>query len=143
MSNPLITELERRFLSKFRAVVDELRREFPSIRITTFSHSVGSATSYQGHSVGIACLFLHAPPDHADNIALSIDVMHLTSEPKLNEASVCWGAGAGPGGLEADLIDSPIPFSTAALDQVEAELPVLYRALSSALRDPPFPHAAA
>ena len=64
--------------------------------------------------------------------------MHLTTEPELCDASVCWGAGGGSGGLEADLIDLPISYSAAALDQIEAGLPSLYEALISALRNPPF-----
>ena len=138
MSNPIVEELERRFLPAFRTVAEELRREFPGIRITTWSSPVGSATSYQGHTLGIDCLFPHAPSDQSDNVGLSIGVMHLTTEPKLCDASVCWGAEAGEGCHGADLIEAPIPYSTTALDQIEAGLPLLYEALASALRNPPF-----
>jgi hypothetical protein len=138
MSNPIVEELERRFLSALRSKADQLRREFPSIRINTWSSPVGCATSYQGHNLGIDCLFPKAPSDRPDNVALSIGVMHLTTQPKLCDAAVCWGAGPSEGCHNLDLIESPIPYSTAALDQIEAGLPALYEALMAALRNPPF-----
>ena len=143
MSNPIVEELERRFLPAFRTVAERLRHEFPGIRITTWSSPTGSATSYQGHDLGIDCLFPDAPSDQSDNVALYIGVMHLTTEPKLCDATVCWGAGAGEGCHGTDLFDSRIPYSAAALDQVEAGLPLLYEALASALRNPPFANEAA
>lgn len=138
MSNPIVEELERRFLPQLCAVAEQLSREFPAVRISTWSLPVGSATSYQGHSLGIDCLFPDAPTDDADNVSLSIGVMHLTTEPKLCDAGVCWGAGASEGCLDVELIDSPIPYSVPALEQIEAGLPRLHEALTSALRNPPF-----
>ena len=138
MSNPIVEELERRFLPQLRAVAEQLRREFPDVRISTWSSAIGSATSYQGHDLGIDCHFPAAPSDQPDNVALSIGVMHLTTEPKLSDAGVCWGAGAGEGCHGAELFDSPIPYSAMALEQIEAGLPKLHEALRSALRNPPF-----
>ena len=65
-------------------------------------------------------------------------LLHLTTDPKLCDATVCWGAGAGEGCHGAALFDSPIPYSPDALDQIEAGLALLYEALSAALRNPPF-----
>ena len=138
MSNPIVEELERRLLPAFRLKAEQLQREFPGVRIATWSSPIGSATSYQGHDLGIDCLFPDAPSDQPNNVGLIIGVMHLTTVPKLCDATVSWGAGAGEGCHGAELIDSPIPYSTAALNQIEAGLPSLYEALESALRDPPF-----
>jgi hypothetical protein len=56
--------------------------------------SVGSLTPYPGRIIGIDCLLAHAPEDHPDNVALGVDVQHLTTVP-LIDADVCWGHPSG------------------------------------------------
>src|SRR6185369_2832057 len=105
-----------------------LRRRYPRLKIDTWSSPVGSLSEYQGHDVGIDCLNPYAPPDETDNVALSIGVKHLTTDPILCEASVCWGAGGPPTGAPAihlDLLPEPVPWSLAALEVIEARLPEL------------------
>jgi hypothetical protein len=121
MSDPIVAELERRFLPVFRAEAARLQCEFPSVKIGAWSGSVGSKTSYQGYDVGIDCEFPDATDDQPNNVALCIGVMHLTTNPKICEA-----------GLE--LLDSPIPYSLAELDRIEAQLPKLLNALETAIR---------
>ena len=133
MKNPIVEELESRFLSVFRAKANQLQSEFPDARITTWSLPNGSATSLQGHDLGIDCVFPDAPDNESDNVALLIGVMHLTTEPKICDAGVGWGSPA-----DIELIESPVPYSEMALNEIEAKLPLLYEALTSALRDPRF-----
>jgi hypothetical protein len=138
MGNPIVDELERRFLSVFCDKTEQLCRDYPTIQISTWSLPRGSATSYQGHSLGIECVFPGAPSNQPDNVALEIGIMHLITNPKLCDASVGWGAGAGKVCHSTSLFDSPIPYSRTALDQIEFRLPELYEALDFALRNPPF-----
>jgi hypothetical protein len=92
---------------------------------------VGSLTNYQGHDLGIDCLLTDATPDQADNVALSVEVRHLTTTP-LMDAAVCWGHPSGH--VEAELFPDPVPMSSETLDKLEAHLPILYDAVELALK---------
>jgi hypothetical protein len=63
------------------------------VRASVYSWSVGDLTEYQGHSIGIDCLFLN-PRTETDNISLSVDVAYLTTRPRIS-AGVSWGHPLG------------------------------------------------
>jgi hypothetical protein len=58
----VVETLERRLLPRLEEAAAELRRRHPSLRIDTWSWSVGSSMGYQGHDVGIDCLDPDARP---------------------------------------------------------------------------------
>lgn len=128
----IVEEIENRFLPRLKEAVVDLQREFPELKINTWSASVGSLTEYQGHDIGIDCLIPNAPENQPDNIALSIGAMHITTVPKLCTADVCWGA---PNAVqELDLVNNPMPCTSETLSQIEVQLPRLIEALRAALR---------
>ena len=144
MSNPIVEELEGRFLPSLEVMATQLRRDFPNIRINTWSSSIGSATTDNpAHNFGIDCVFAHAPAYEADNVALVIGVLQVNCNPYLSELAVSWGAGSSDDCIGADLLDSPIPWSADAISRIEAALPILFEVLIAALRNPPFPNKAA
>ncbi|MGH7852712.1 MAG: hypothetical protein ACREP3_04685, partial [Candidatus Binatia bacterium] len=63
---------------------------FPEVKANVHSDSVGSLTEYQGHQIVIDCLLKDTPDDQPDNVALSVNFRHLTTNPKI-DADVCWG----------------------------------------------------
>src|SRR5439155_2697312 len=67
----VVEELEKRLLPALQKAADEISRQFPRVKATTWSSPVGSLTDYQGHDLGIDCLFMDATPDQTDNVALS------------------------------------------------------------------------
>ncbi len=144
MSHQIVEQLERRFLPTLEVMARRLRRDFPNIRINTWSWSIGSATTDNpAHNLGIDCLFPYAPAHEAYNVALVIGVLQVKCNPYLSDLAVSWGAGSGDDCIEADLLDSPIPWSEDAVSKIEAALPILFEVLIAALRNPPFPDKAA
>ncbi len=71
---------------------------------------------------------LEAEPD---NVALAIGVRHLTTQPMLCTAEVCWGQGGPDGGL--DILPEPVPWSLQAVQALEARLPELLESLEREL----------
>jgi hypothetical protein len=139
-TNPLIDELERRFLPRLEVMAAQLRNEFPDVRINTWSWSTGTATTDNpAHNLGIDCLFPFAPPSISDNVALIIGVIQVNRDPHLSELQVSWGADSTDDCIDVDLLEAPIPWSPDAISRVEAALPTLLEVLTKALRHPPFP----
>ncbi len=127
----IVQELERRFLPSLHKMAEEISREFPSVKVNVWSHSIGSRTNYQGHNIGIECLFSNANLDQVDNVALSIDVKHLTTVPEIVSADVCWGHPSGY--IEAELLQVPVAFDEDVLGKLEDGLQELYSALRTAI----------
>jgi hypothetical protein len=135
MKNPTIEELEGHFLPKLETMAAQLRRDFPSFRINTWSWSIGSATTDNpAHNLGIDCLFPYAPAQEADNVALVIGVSQVKCNPYLSDLAVSWGAGSSHDCIGADLLESPMPWSKDAISRIEAALPTLFEVLIAALR---------
>jgi hypothetical protein len=130
MASSVVEELERRFLGRLEGTAAQLQAQYPQLKINTWSSSTGSLTEYQGHDVGIDCVNPEAFDDQPNSLCLIIGVMHLTTEPLLSDAQVCWGAG-GSGGL--DILSEPIPWSDAALQMVDERLPDLVESLRDEL----------
>jgi len=133
--NSLISELENELLPKFTDWAKRLRAECPNVQAKVFSYSVGSLTPYQGYIIGIDCLLADVPDDRPDNVALGVDVQHLTTTP-LIDADVCWGHPSGH--VEAEFSFDPQEVSDDVLNNLYADLPRLYDALlASAKRGKP------
>lgn len=90
----LVEEIESNLLSVFRETGSKFSTQFPNVKAVAYSSPVGSATQLQGHHIVIDCLLTDAPLDQSDNVALSVNICHLTTQPKIN-ADVCWGHPSG------------------------------------------------
>src|SRR5436190_10728002 len=90
----LVEKLEKKLIPPFEALVDRVAREFPTVHARAYSHSVGSATEYQGHSMGVDCLLKDASGNDSDNVTLTVSLAFLTTQPRVN-ADVCWGHPTG------------------------------------------------
>lgn len=144
MKNPIIEELEGHLLPKLEVMAAQLRRDFPDIRINTWSSLIGSATTDNpAHNLGIDCLFPYAPAQEADNVALYIGVTQINYNPYLSDLAVSWGAGSTDDCIRADLLETPMPWSKDAMNRIEIALPTLFEVLIAALRNPPFQKNAA
>jgi hypothetical protein len=131
MPNAWVTLFEEQLMQSFRRIAEEIGQAFPQVVTNVWSSPVGSATSLQGHNMGVECLIQDAPLDVADNVALSIDLAYLTSQPQLTGADVCWGHPSGC--LEAELTSGPLDLTEAVVEQVKAGLPTLEAALKAAV----------
>lgn len=90
--------------------------------------------------MGIDCFFRYAPPDKADNVSLYIGLTHLNSDPHLSDLCVCWGAGSDENCIKLELVEDSVPWSADSINRIENALPMLYKVLTEALRNPPFPN---
>ena len=80
--------------------------------------------------ISLDCFFPDALPQEADNVAICIGVKHLTTKPMLCDASVEWG---NPGGTELDLLEEPVPCTSAAIEACAEAAPRLFEALRIAV----------
>ena len=129
--NGVVENLEHKLLTPFNELAERLRAEFPNVWTKVYSQSVGSLTEYQGHQIVIDCLLKDAPDDRPDNVALGVDLRHLTTVPKI-DADVCWGHPSGH--VEAEFSFDPIEVSDQVLTDLYSDLPRLYEALIAAVR---------
>jgi hypothetical protein len=129
--NSVVAELEEKLLRTFYDWASRLSAECQSVKADVYSHSVGSLTEYQGHSIGIDCLLIGTPDDRPDNVALSVELQRLTTSP-LIDADVCWGHPSGH--VEAEFSFNPQEVSETVLRDLYADLPRLYDALLSAAK---------
>jgi hypothetical protein len=129
--HPVAEKLERTLTAPFKEVAERLSNQFPNVVANVFSGSVGSLTEYQGHHIGIDCLLTDAPADQPDNVALCVDLRHLTTNPKI-DAGVVWGHPSGH--VEAEFRPEPLEVSGEVLRGLYAELPRLYEGLVEAVK---------
>ncbi|MCK6473717.1 MAG: hypothetical protein L6R28_18490 [Planctomycetes bacterium] len=129
--NP-VHELEQRFLPSLREAQRKLQACYPVYEFNVWSQPIGQQTQYQGHDMGLEAVFPKASKEHANNVALIIGVMHLTTEPKLHEASVGWGQGHAPD-VCLELIETPVALTQGALEEVERGLPRLIETFERAI----------
>jgi hypothetical protein len=127
----LVVELEEKLLPTFRDWANRLSVEYPNVKANVYSHSVGSLIAFQGHGIGIDCLLVGTPDNRPDNVALSVDLQHLTTGPTIG-ADVCWGHPSGH--VEAEFSFDPQEVSERVLTDLNADLPRLYDALLSATK---------
>lgn len=126
----IVPELEKLLLPGFKKVAAEITEQFPDVKATVWSGSLGSATDSPGHHLGIDCLLTQADRAQADNLALYVGVYGLRTTPAL-EAEVCWGHPSGH--IEAELFPDPVEITPETLEELEAGLPRLYEALKAAV----------
>lgn len=128
----IVAQLENTFLPLLLAAKGQAESAYPQFEFNVGASSVGGRTEYQGHNVWLECTFPDAADHEADLVSLLIGVKHITTEPKICEASVEWGNGHHPKvGLE--LLESPTPFTEQALQQTAARFPELLRVFHRAL----------
>jgi len=84
LMNNTVRHVEYLFQNMLETCGSELRIRYPALKFQLWSYPVGSLTTYQGHSLGIECIFPRIRVDIFDHIALSIDVCHLDSVPRIN-----------------------------------------------------------
>ena len=126
-----VHELRLTLLPVLQLWQQQLRASHPDVVVTLWDSPTGSATDCQGHDIGLDCLLKSASPDEPDNVALSVALKHLRTEPMIHSADVVWGHPSGH--IEAELLPSPVAFSEANLRKVAERLPVLLSALQQAL----------
>jgi hypothetical protein len=133
----LVEKLEKELIPAFEALADRVVREFPTVNARAYSHSVGSATDYHGHSMGVDCLVEDASDDESDNVCLTVSLAFLTTQPRVN-ADVCWGHPNGD--IEASFFsdwESAFDWPEASveiLDRLCADIPRLSDALLKAVK---------
>jgi len=128
-----VAELEATLLPLFQEEAEQVRREYPAFKFNVWSSSVGGATTYQGHDIGLECIFPDAADHEADCVAACVGVKHLTTEPMLSEVEVEWGSGNHPE-VRLDLLEHAVPLTREALHNVVAQLPELFIAFRTALQ---------
>ena len=129
----VVVELEELLLPQFREAASRLASEFPQYKLHVWSSSVGGATEYQGHNLGVECLFPDAADHEADCVAAYATVKHLTTEPLLCEACVAWGQGERPN-VECELLQNSLPATQEALLSIGSMVPHLINVFRQALQ---------
>lgn len=87
--HPLVKQIEEMFLPGLNRLASEMRERYPELSFNVWSTAVGTLTEYQGHDVGIECCFQRSSRDVADNVALTINLCHLTSTPRMMLDVIC------------------------------------------------------
>lgn len=138
MKHLLVKNLEKKLLPEFQEIVDRIIKTVPNASVRACSSAVGSLTNFQGHSFFIDCMFVEDILSETDNVALGIELCHLTTVPKIN-ADVCWRHPSGH--TEANFPDYWIGSSNdwivvldKVLEDLYKDLPRLYEALFRALK---------
>lgn len=111
-----MSQLEAVFLPPLNQAKTELSREYPKFSFKVWSSSIGSATPYQGHDLGIECEFPDARDEEANCVALEVGVWHLTTEPEFNSFSVDWCNGTHPN-ISAHMLEQPVPVSPVSVSR--------------------------
>ena len=127
-----VTELERIFLPLLQGAERVAASEYPQFKFNSGSSSVGALTEYKGHSVWLECTFPDAADHEADSVAILVGVKHITTEPKLCEASVEWGNGQHPEYV-LELLEHPVALTEHQLQQTATRFPELLRVFKNAL----------
>ena len=128
-----VSQLRASLLPILRAWEQELRTEYPDVTTNVYDLPVGALTDWQGHAIGIECLFKNVPSaEWPDNLALSVSLKHLHKTPSIDSADVVWGH---PGGyIEASVFPASVEFSTDRVVELIKRLPELFIALKQAIR---------
>ncbi len=136
--NPLVAKLEEKLLPEFRKIANRINQTIPNVSARAYSSSSGLLTEFQGHDFFIDCILTDASHDETDNVALGIQLCHLTTIPRIS-VGVCWGHPSAHS--EADFPDYWIGSSNdwlivsdEVLEDLYRDLPRLYEALFKALK---------
>jgi len=129
-----LKQLEDRFLPVFRKMAMEISVEFPRVHPNVWSYPVGALTDYQGHGLGVECSIPINLTDIAEqvqmqNVALMINLKHLSSKPEIDSVIVSWGSGQ----VEEKLIPEAGEIDEKKLLGIENDLPKLFKVLKTAV----------
>lgn len=144
MKHPLVIKLGQKLLPEFDEIAEKIRRAFERVNVNVSGTTVGSLTQYEGYSYFIDCIIEDASSDEPDNIALCVNLGHLTTRPRI-DGVVCWGHPSGYAEASFRNYSGSFPDKNSILvsDKILAELyqdlPRLYEALFDSLerRKPP------
>lgn len=135
--NPLVERIEELFIPHLERLASQMRAQFPVLRFNVWHGPTGTLTDCQGYDVGLECLFPQADQDAPNTLALSVEVCHLTSIPRLM-ADVVWGHPSGK--TEAAFKDNWLKSgdwpeaTTETIKEVQEAFPELIRAFESAVQ---------
>ena len=129
-----LKQLEDRFLPVFRKMAMEISAEFPRVHTNVWSYPVGALTDYQGHGLGVECSIPINLTDIAEqvqmqNVALMINLKHLSSKPEIDSVIVSWGSGQ----VEERLVPEAGEIDEKKLLGIENDLPKLFKVLKTAV----------
>jgi hypothetical protein len=79
----LVEQIEEMFLPTLNRLALEMQQRHPELIFAVWSSPTGTLTDYKGHDLGVECCFQQSSPKVASVVALSIDVCHLTSTPRV------------------------------------------------------------
>src|SRR5262245_59870688 len=127
-----VSQLRVSLLPILQVWQQELRREYPDVTMNIYDWPVGSLTDWNGHNIGIECIFKETAPDSPDNLALTVSLMHVHEAPSLVSADVVWGHPSGY--VEASVLPGCVEFSPDHLAKLIKRLPELFTALKQAIR---------
>ena len=92
--HPLAAQVVDLFSPELQRVASELQQKHPGLQFNVWQGQVGSATEYQGYALGVECIFPTTSENATSNVALCIDLCHLTTSPRIM-ADVAWGYPSG------------------------------------------------
>ena len=129
-----LKQLEDRFLPVFRKMAMEISAEFPRVHTNVWSYPVGALTDFQGHGLGVECSIPINPADSTEqvqmqNVALMINLKHLSSKPEIDSVMVSWGSGQ----VEEKLVPEAGEIDEKKLLGIENDLPKLFKVLKTAV----------
>ena len=131
----LIAQTEELFLPELQRLASEMRQLHPTLRFNVWHDPVGSLTDYQGYALGVECVFPKVAQNVSD-VALSVDLCHLTSTPKLM-ADMAWGHPSGHSEAafrESWQSSNEWPEATQEIvEELRKQFPKLVRAFQSAV----------
>src|SRR5438132_11169374 len=104
-----VSEPRVKVLPLLHAWAKQLQTAHPDVTVEVWDSTTGSLTPWQGHDVGIDCVFKGRDLDQSDNVALFVSLCHLGTEPMIDSADVVWGHPSGH--LEASLLEGRIMIS--------------------------------
>jgi hypothetical protein len=124
------------FLPELERLASEMRERHPNLQFNVWNDAVGTLTDYQGYGFCVECILPNAAQNAPNNVAICVDLCHLTSTPRLM-ADVVWGH---PSGYSEAAFKDNCRFSNdwpeateEIVEELRKEFPKLVRAFQSAL----------
>jgi hypothetical protein len=127
-----VSHLRASLLPILQAWERELRRAYPDVTTNIYDCSLGKLTDWNGHLIGIECIFKNVAPEWPDDLALLVSLKHLHETPSIDSADVVWGHPSGY--VEASVLPASVEFSLDRLEELIKRLPELFTALRQAIR---------
>ena len=90
----MIEPLEKLYFPILKELASDLSKQYSMLKCVVSSTSIGSETPFQGHSIGIECIFPESVKEQADLLSFSFALCHLNLTPKLM-VDIVWGYPSG------------------------------------------------